>query len=74
MPKNNDWEIIDADGTIHSGTKDEMELAFDVMKSTTQELVELYRWNTKTAEEMRRKYGCSWNGDLKLIEIHSTYR
>ena len=53
----NNWEIIDNNGVIHSGTEEEMIIAFEAM--------------TNIAADDRNKWGDEWNGDLKLIEVHN---
>lgn len=68
------WEVIDFDGTIHSGGEWNMKKAFFCMHNTTAEIATNYNITTEEAEELRRKYGYSWNGDLKLIEIHEVTR
>lgn len=61
-PKNM-WEIIDDNGVIHSGTQEEMEKAFAVME----------RPDEHTPEEQAQWF-CQWQGDLKLVEVHSRTR
>lgn len=53
------WEIIDDMGTIHSGTQEEMDHAFDVMSNSDE----------YSAEEIQN-WGDQWDGDLKLVQIH----
>lgn len=57
------WEIIDNNGTIHSGNEDEMKLAFQIMTcqiEATPDDIECWEYE--------------WEGDLKLVEVHNTYR
>ena len=56
------WEIIDDNGTIHNGTEEEMQEAFNVMTNNDSERNEIDKWDT------------DWTGDLKLIQIHNIYR
>ena len=56
----NMFEIQDNNGVIHSGGQNEMEQAFEIMSSPDSfapETVEI--WMTE------------WEGDLKLVQIHS---
>lgn len=61
------WAIIDDNGTVHSGSEQEMREAWEAMNrdeysvSENDELV-LGKWLT------------SWTGDLKLIQIHAITR
>lgn len=62
MPYTDMWEIIDDNGTIHSGTEEEMKQAFDIMKCPgdfTGEVVD--------------EYYTDWDGDLRLVQIHDIY-
>lgn len=54
------FEIQDNNGVIHSGTREEMELAFKVMSDTSS--------GTK---EQREEWLTEWDGDLKLVQIHN---
>lgn len=63
-------EIIDRDGVIHSGTEDEMRLAFQVMQQDWTDITGLGSERKRLVEQ----YGSSWNGDLKLVEIHGITR
>jgi hypothetical protein len=65
------FEIIDNNGTIHSGHQVEMEIAFNAMidnddyfDETSPELIEQYK----------SEYQTDWVGDLKLIKIIQTSR
>lgn len=57
------WEIIDDNGTIHSGSEDEMRHAFDVMTNSEN-----------FSEDEVEKFDDVWDGDIKLIEIHAISR
>jgi len=52
------YEIIDNNGTIHSGGEDEMRLAFETMILPMS-----------ASEENIEKYCTAWTGDLKFIQI-----
>lgn len=56
------YEIIDNNGTIHSGTEDEMRRAFEVMTDSESSQEDLDRWSF------------DWEGDLKLIHVLDIYR
>lgn len=71
------WEIHDNNGVLQSGLQSEIQLIWDL---TTKDLTDL-------ANEYRAKYSRStlkakiadnaikeWVGQLKLIEIHNTYK
>ena len=64
------WEIIDNNGTIHSGTEDEMRIAFQVMQNDFKGLTGL----TNKRKELTDHWQCEWIGDLKLIQIHEINR
>lgn len=59
----NKFEIIDSNGTIHGGTQEEMEHAFDVMTNSDEH-----------SSEDIDKWDCEWSGDLKLVEVHTLSR
>lgn len=62
----NRWEIIDKNGTIHSGTEEEMRTAWNMMNRDIYSVTE--------SDEMSiefKKYMTTWQGDLKLVEIHA---
>jgi hypothetical protein len=69
------WAIIDNDGIVHDGSEDEMKNAFVYMTNDIHELEEIYP-NTSIGvlEQDKELYDCDWDGDLKLIEIHETYK
>lgn len=61
----NRFEIIDDNGTIHSGNEDEMYQAFDVMTNSDEySKKEIDKWLTATFPF----------GDLKLVEVKLVYR
>jgi hypothetical protein len=80
----NNFEIIDANGTIHSGTSDEMDSAWDVMicndldeylKMMGEMDVELIDPDNIVAiEKTFEKYHCDFSGDLKLIEVYKIHK
>lgn len=57
------WEIIDKNGTIHSGDQTEMEYAFMVMCEPNE-----------YGKAIRKQYVTDWEGDLKLIQIHKIHK
>ena len=61
------WEVVDNDGTVHSGEETEMRLAFSVMTNSEKE-------NDLLDDGDIADYMTDWNGDLKLIQIHSVSR
>lgn len=59
----NNYEIIDKNGTIHSGNEEDMRLAYDVMTNPDKyDKQEIDFWSAK------------WTGDLKLIKVLNVYR
>lgn len=57
------YEIVDDNGTIHSGSEDEMTYAFDVMTNSdeySQDEIDTWEYD--------------WEGDLKLIQVINSYR
>lgn len=68
------WQIIDDNGIIHSGTEEEMRKAFFIMTSLYETIQEEYELSDEETQELVDDYPGSWEGDLNLIEIHSTYR
>ena len=68
------YEIIDNNGTIHSGTEEEMETAFFCMTNSISEIMEYYELNKKQAIELKNKYETSWDGDLKFIQVLDIHR
>lgn len=76
MPYTNMFEIIDDNGTIHSGTRYEMQQAFNCMHWSIPLIMEDYGLSEEDAEARRIKWGADdgWTGDLKLIQIHDITR
>lgn len=64
------WEIIDDNGTIHSGSEDEMRKGFFVMTHLFETIQEEYELNEDETKDLVDEYPGSWEGDLKLIQIH----
>lgn len=65
-----EYEIIDNKGVIHSGSYDEMILAFYAMTKGSIFLFENgYAKTKKQATEIVKKYYTSWTGDIKLVQI-----
>ena len=66
------WEIIDDEGVIHSGTEEEMNLIFICMtKDISYLMANDYAKTRLKAAQLQEIYYMSWNGDLKLIEVHN---
>lgn len=74
--RENNWNIIDDTGVIHSGSEEEMKLAFEFMSTGLSELKARYKGNytMRQIRNMCNEYGLQWDGDLKLIEIHAITR
>ena len=68
MPYTDMWEVCDANGTIHSGTEDEMRQAFEVMTIGSETFKEEYP--EVDYEDLVEKYVTDWAGDIKLVQIH----
>ena len=69
------WEIIDDNGTIHSGTEEEMRTAFKVMISYYAKVIaDNMEITIKEADKLREKWLTEWGGDIKLIQIHEINR
>jgi len=66
----NNWEVIDNNGTVHSGTEEEMRTAFDVM----QGMVGNYSGLKSIQKALIDQWDCEWEGDLKLVEVHAITR
>lgn len=64
------WEIIDNNGCIHSGTEDEMRKGFFVMTNLFETIQEEYDLDEDETKDLVDQYPSSWEGDLKLIQIH----
>lgn len=54
---NEQYEIIDDNGTIHSGNEEEMLTAFKTMTGVYKN------------ENLKEKYCTEWAGDLKMIKV-----
>tara|TARA_R110000772_G_scaffold19922_4_gene55402 strand:+ start:4886 stop:5098 length:213 start_codon:yes stop_codon:yes gene_type:complete len=69
------WEIIDDNGTIHSGTEEEMQQAFEIMTTVFRESYsEENDIPINSVNDLYEKWDVAFFGDLKLIQIHNTYR
>lgn len=64
------WEIIDREGTIHSGTEEEMKRAFDCMTKGFKDIMKEYDVSETVARNWKRDWTVGWIGDLKLVQIH----
>lgn len=64
------WEIIDDNGCIHSGTEDEMRKGFFVMTNLFETIQEEYDLDEDETKDLVDQYPGSWEGDLKLVQIH----
>ena len=79
-----EFQIIDSNGTIHSGTSDEMDSAWDVMICNTLsdyllmmgeiDIELIHPDNIESLTDTYEKYHCEFTGDLKLIEVHKIFR
>lgn len=58
------FEIIDSNGVIHSGSNEEMEVAFAAMIDNVD-----YFETKKQYKAARKQYAKEWDGDLKFIEV-----
>jgi len=71
-----DWEIRDETGVIYSGTQEEMQLIWDLITRTFEDLACEY-WGTYTKIELKSKLkdiDTDWEGDIELLEVHAIYR
>lgn len=57
------WEIQDNNGVIYSGDREEMENIYSILTNPKE--------HDKNEIE---HYSITWNGDLKLAEIHCKYK
>lgn len=57
-------EIIDDNGTIHTGCEEEMRAAFAAMIDNAD-----YFDTKKAFREAKKTYATEWTGDLKLIVV-----
>lgn len=62
--RENNYEIIDKNGVIHSGTLEEMERAFAAMIGNVD-------WfeTKKEFKAAQKEKATDWEGDLKLIQV-----
>lgn len=63
------WEIIDDNGTIHSGSQAEMKMLFDIMSDNLSDELSISK-----IRQLQHQWDCEWNGDLKLIQIHNIHK
>ena len=73
----NNCEIIDNNGTIHSGTYEEMRKIYYIMTTDPAEIWNGYlaeRMNTDDIESLISEYQDVWSGDLRLIKVLRCYR
>ena len=78
------WEIIDNGRTIHAGTEEEMDSAWDVMicKDLPEYLISMNVMDTELTNkdniesliEIYHKWYTPHYGDMKLIEIHKIHK
>jgi len=57
------WQINDDEGTIHSGSEDEMRTAFYIMTG-----------QLKATRHERDEWSYDWKGDLELVQVHEVFR
>ncbi len=73
----NQWRIIDDNGTIDSGTFEQMQFIWDLTTRDLSDLANEYR-QTYSRSTLKAKIADmaidSWTGDLELIEIHNTFK
>ena len=63
------WQVIDKNGVLYSGSESDMKEAYTAMTSDNQFDASLTEVEFK---ELKSKYPKdSWEGDLKLIQIHN---
>jgi hypothetical protein len=72
----NRWVIQDEEGVIHSGTEEEMDIAWDYMTMSINELFEYHDGKIEKwyLEEQKKRWEYPWVGDLELIQIVKTHR
>lgn len=69
------YEIQDSIGVIHSGTEDEMTIAFEFMTESLSNLK--IHYPSMTMRDIRNKcheVGWKWIGDLKLVKIINIHK
>ena len=71
----NDWQIIDKDGYIHSGTAEEMAKAWMYMTLDKENVKEILGddFDDEEYENDFSEYDFSYEGDLLLVEIKDRY-
>jgi hypothetical protein len=69
------WKIIDDNGEVHSGSEDEMNMAWEVMTTDTDTWLENNQDISRSLYRVKcDDYITDWVGDLQLVEIHNTFR
>lgn len=64
-----DFLIIDDNGVIHSGSEEEMNIAFNAMCGNED------CFNTKKEYKAAvKEYKTEWSGDLRLVEVKAVAR
>ena len=69
----NAWQIRDKNGVIHSGTEDEMRLAFDIMTIGIDEMINRGQGRDDITR-LHHDYYTSWKGDLELVQVIAIYK
>lgn len=67
------WEIADNNGTLYQGTREEIQLIWDLIFRDSHDLAGEYRqkYSINEIKRMKREYhNIEWTGKLKLIQIH----
>ena len=62
------YEVQDDNGTIHSGTEEEMQEAFMTMSDNLPD-----EYSISKIRRLRHKWNYEWVGDLKLIQIQELF-
>lgn len=70
------WIIQDEEGVIHEGPEHEMDVAWDYMTMTLDELYKMHHGeiSKEDLQEGITKYKDEWKGDLELICIKKVHR
>ncbi|HPV55491.1 MAG TPA: hypothetical protein PKW61_00065 [Tenuifilaceae bacterium] len=71
------WQIVDDKGVIHSASQEEVQLIWDLMTRTIDDLASEYRhtYSKRKLIQLKKELTIkSWAGDLKLIEVHNVFR
>lgn len=69
------WEIIDANGTVYSGSEEEMVFIWDLITMDVDLL--WHKYPQYTPDELMKKkqeHVTEWTGDLKICQILKIYR